>query len=504
MTQRITTQMGGAKRIASPIFLQSVFRIFFAINLVAALFFVTSCASSPKKGKFSQKKFDAAFASGDYSACATLIRAKDKKGTKIDVNLDAAMLEHIAGDYEASLASFNYTSRLIDDAFTKSISKQMAGALFNPNLADYAGNIYEYLFVNTFNALNYYNAGDTEEALVEVRKLAVKFREYVMAYDDKVRTDAAKGTDFTDAQASMGKAGVDLNAIIGSAPKKPTSEDIYSDSAFTRYVCLKLYAISGDVNAAVDARRLALLNSNFKDAETVEAQVPKDLGRLDVLALPGQIVGREAGYLNIPVPLTIFTPILGMCATSFYLMTGSFIPPAFGLHFTYPKVGTQRSTLDVESVVATRLDGAGESFYIPLSLLEDFDKAVSMDVATKANKAFGASIARSTTKKVLALGAAEATLEAIAGHDEDAGAVASLAVMLAMPGIQRALEAIDDSEAPDIRGCAYFPKKALAGGANLPPGRYSVTTTYTNGAQDTKEVTLKPGKITLLETLRLK
>lgn len=479
-------------------------KVFVASVLAVACFFVLSCASSPK---FSQRKFDAAFANADYSTCAELIRTKDKKGTKIDVCLDAAMLEHIALDYEASLNTFNYTSFLIDEAFTKSISKQMAGALFNPNLADYTGNIYEYLFVNTFNALNYYNVGNTEEALVEVRKLAVKLREYVIAYGDAVRTDAAKGVDFTDAKSSMKGAGVNFEEIIGHAPKKATSADIYSDSAFTRYVCLKLYAIAGDVNAAVDARHLARLNSNFSEAEIKELEVPKGLGRLDVLAMPGQIVKREAGYLNISVPLTIFTPKLGMCVASFYFMTGSLIPPAFGLHFTYPKVGTQNSTLDVQSVVATKLDGedAGEDYVIQLSLLEDFDKAVSMDVATKANKAFGASIARSTTKKVLALGAAEAALQGISRADEDSGTVAQLALMLAMPAIQRALEAIDESEAPDLRGCAFFPRKALAGGLNIPPGTYRVTITYTNGATDIKEnVAIKEEKITLVESLRLK
>ena len=60
---------------------------------------------------------------------------------------------------------------------TKSISQAAGATVLNENITEYNGNIYEYLLINAFNSLNYYNLGNLEEALVEIRKIENKQNE---------------------------------------------------------------------------------------------------------------------------------------------------------------------------------------------------------------------------------------------------------------------------------------------------------------------------------------
>lgn len=482
--------------------------------IVALTFSLFTCATTGgKKGKELDAKISKAFGKDDFIECAKLIGEKDKKGTDIALNLDIGLLQHIAGDYEASIKTLNKSATLIDEAFTKSISKEVAGAMFNPNLKDYAGNIYEYLFVNAFNALNYYNAGNTDEALVELRRLVTKQREYATKYgEDLIQDLSVSGDDLDSTNKSLSDIDIDMNDIIGHAPRKPTKDDVYNDSAFIRYLSLLLYTIDNDANNEEDGRRLELLNTDFagetEAVTSIEEKGREGLGRLNLIAFAGKIVEREEGYFNLPVPLTIFTPNLGLCTAAFYIAKGTPIPPCFGLHFTYPKVQEQESDLRVSSVTITNAvsseTGENTSINLDLRILEDFDKAVKMEVATKAYKAFNASIFRSTTKKVLTLAAAETTMIEVKKNVSEPAFV-DIVTFAAMPGIQKGLEALDKSEAPDIRGCKYFPRLCYAGGVDLPEGMYNVSVKYSNGAEKLIEnVYVKKGKNKIVEALCLK
>lgn len=481
--------------------------IFLLLFCVCA--FLLSCASAPKDG-YAAKSFDKAYSEGKYEDCAKMrIEADDER---IDYVLDAAMLYHAAGNWDASRSAFEAGEKRIDEAFTKSITRTAAATLFNDNIKEYPGNIYEYLMLNAFNSLNYYNQGDLEGAMVEIRKLDVKNKEYVNQYGETALIDPS-GDDSGLTSSSLAKAGVNMSEIMSRSPKKPTEEDIYRDSALVRYLGLVFRTMYGDNagNNEIDGRYLAALNSDFANAVSDELSIPSGMGRLDVLAMTGKIAEREAAYNTFPLGL------LAGLAPHLLLAVGD--PSLFNLTFGFPRYVSEAESVIPISVIVKSQNVAGENANgesgeggnagenesessIDIKKLESFDEAVRKDVAVKARRAYIRSIYRSASKKITTIASSEASLAAAENGSDLAYLIAQATAATAIRG---ALAALDKSEVPDTRQCKYFPKSAYAGGVNVPPGTYNVIIKYSNGTVQTKEgVAVQRGKITLVEEVCVK
>ncbi|WP_228378715.1 hypothetical protein, partial [Treponema endosymbiont of Eucomonympha sp.] len=155
-------------------------RVLSASGLSMALF---SCATLPSayKGVDAAVKtgaFDAAV--GEIAAKQTPPKGKNKPETtlypeknRVLLYLDRGMLEHYAGDYEASYADLSEAEREIEEAYTKSVTQSLASYAANDNAKDYAGEDYEDIYVNIFNALNAYHA-DNGQAYALVNDLVAQ------------------------------------------------------------------------------------------------------------------------------------------------------------------------------------------------------------------------------------------------------------------------------------------------------------------------------------------
>ncbi len=126
-------------------------------------------------------------------------------------NLEAGLLRHYAGEYDASSRHFLESERIMDELYTQSISKGVGSVVVNDNLLAYEGEDFEKVYVNLFLALNYASAGRTEDAIVEARKVDLKLNEYSRKYDGK---------------------------------------NSYKQDAFVRYVMGLLYEANGETNDA--------------------------------------------------------------------------------------------------------------------------------------------------------------------------------------------------------------------------------------------------------------
>jgi len=91
----------------------------------------------------------------------------------VSLFLDKGLLEHYAGNYSSSSRDLENAERLIQEAFTKSITAGIASYIANDNLKEYPGEDYEDIYLNVFNALNYYHNHNIEEAMVEIRKITM-------------------------------------------------------------------------------------------------------------------------------------------------------------------------------------------------------------------------------------------------------------------------------------------------------------------------------------------
>ncbi|MBT8373791.1 MAG: hypothetical protein KJN80_02650, partial [Deltaproteobacteria bacterium] len=134
--------------------------------------------------------------------------------------MEEGILAHFALRYKESNESLSRAEQIMDDLYTRSISKQTASFLINDNTIPYRGEDFESAMVNLFMALNYVGLGLRDEALVEARKV-----------DNK------------------------LNIINNRYANE--KKNVYKEDAFIRFLMGVLYEADGEDNDAFISYRKA-------------------------------------------------------------------------------------------------------------------------------------------------------------------------------------------------------------------------------------------------------
>lgn len=504
------------------------------------LIMITSCAStgglSSRQTKLKETQYLNDLNDGKYKPCLDYLNSLYKKKkpdmtNRIRDNLDMGMLHHYMGEYKNSLEILNETDALMHQAFTKSITQGIAAAAINDTVKEYGGTAYEYYYINIFNALNYYNLGDFDEAAVEIRKLNNKQKEYILKYGDLLYENSlSSGIDSDDEEEKLEEAyqmlDFDRSQLQGSSPESPTKADIFRDSPLARYLSLLFYMMEGDEdNARLDSKTLAVLNGSFDASD--DLKVVSGKGRLNVLAFSGLIGRRGEQRIRIGPFSGIYYHHRTKNGSS------SLVIPPFDLEFTYPVYPSPQSydsqvftvPADIFAPVVSLTPGNYQ--YIPLSqdcvtsvklcldngreydfsLLEDLNYAVQGDVNLKAKAAFSRSVVRSLIKKTTAMITSSIGLTAARESlGDDASFLEFLAYTASYIAVTKTIDAIDTTEIADIRQAYVLPAKANACGVFLEPGVYSFTVKYYSGnkvvySQKFKDIIIEEGKPTLVESL---
>lgn len=181
-------------------------------------------------------------AQGEYRHAIARIRSNQNiYGAKAHVLycLDLGLLYHYAGMPDSSDAYLFSAEREIQDLYTQSVSLGVLSVLTNDNILPYDGEDHERVLINLFLALNYAEQGNTEEALVEARKVDLKLREFSRKYEGK---------------------------------------NTYQDDAFIRFVTGVLYENDGETNDAFIAYRQSheAYQRYLRDYGTVEPRTVLD------------------------------------------------------------------------------------------------------------------------------------------------------------------------------------------------------------------------------------
>jgi len=92
--------------------------------------------------------------------------------------LNRAMLQRMAGDYEASNASFEAAKAMISRVSAISVSEQGSALAVNDMMRSYTGDYYEQVLIHVFEALNYLALNQPDQARVEALQLDVKLKEH--------------------------------------------------------------------------------------------------------------------------------------------------------------------------------------------------------------------------------------------------------------------------------------------------------------------------------------
>ncbi|GHV85000.1 hypothetical protein AGMMS50230_06080 [Spirochaetia bacterium] len=354
---------------------------------------------------------------------ANLYRDKDR----VLYFLDKGMLTHYAENWEESSALLEQGEKAIEANFAVSVSQEIGTLILNDRTREYDGEDYEDIYLNVFNALNYYRRNNMEEALVEIRRLNNKLRNLSVKY----------GTMIT----SMQKAALENGTAI---PPNPEAATAFNNSALARYLGMLFYRGRGMMDdARIDQQQLRVamadapsiyknpVPSSIKD----ELVIPAGKARLNVIGFAGrspvkneEVIRIFLGNAWIKIALPVMTP-------------------------RNSQISSIQVTLD-----------SGESFN--LELLEDMSAVAAATFAQKKNVIYTKSVIRASVKGI----AASAFNIASENSKENSGLFAILGL-----GSQILAEA---SEQADLRLGRYFPGRAYVGGINLTPGTYSFTVTY--------------------------
>ena len=436
---------------------------YWPILLCGMMFFVLhSCASSPDV----YAKIDSIVNTGSFENA--LIPLYDESGTLhrrlytpknlILLYLDRGMINHFAGRYRDSSDDLQTAELLIEQAFTKSISQEIGSYILNDNTKDYSGEDYEDLYINIFNSLNYFHSGNSEGALVEIRRLNEKLN-YLA---DKYETAAKKVTN-SDSH-------LDTRQL-------PVEAARFSNSALARYMGLLLYRGTGrNDSARIDYEELFRAYSLAPEVyyhpvpSSVENElaVPSGKARLNILAFTGLAPVINEQNILIPLPFAF---------------------PNNTARLALPAMVNRANQIErAEAVLDT-----GE--IIPLELLEDMG-----------------AVARETFKSKYSLTVLKTTARAIAKVTTSAG-VASYVTERQGRGLGALVGVLgrvltEASEQADTRLSRYFPCYALVGGVNLNPGSYVITVNFYGRSglinSQRREINVRLDKLNLEEFICLR
>ena len=430
-----------------------------------------SCASKP--GVF--REIDNAVWQADFTAAVDAITAGQRgnetiysPGNAVSLYLDKGFLEHYAGNHEASSGDLQYAERLIEEAYTKSVTESFFSYILNDNTKEYPGEDFEDIYINVFNALNYYNRGSLEGALVEIRKLSMSSGKLDML---------ARKYEYTDPNTGAG-----LNDMVqkesGVSQLPETKAVNFSNSALARYLGALFYQGAGNTDAAriefEQVYRAFSTNNNIyrhgvPKAVQAARDVPPEKARLNIISFAGLSPIKEEARIAHFLPFR--HPVLMIAV------------------FKLPVLTRRPSMITRIEVI---VDGTNR---FDLELLEDMNAVIEETF----NARYSNILLKTYIRTILKYAAADiAAMETIRRQGELAGFLVAAAARTAM----------EISESADTRMSRYLPGRAYIGGINLDPGTYSVIINYYNGnsiaGTEYRDVTVNRNGLNLLESVNLK
>jgi hypothetical protein len=436
------------------------FRPFLRCGVAGAAVFLTACAGPSRSYRTGLNSMIAAsnFA-GAQAEIEGLKETEYGRKNAVLYYLDLGMVQHDAGLYKDSDASFAAAEDRMEELFTKSLHRAAGTFLLNDNTTEYAGEVFERALLNAFRALNYVFLGSQDEALVEARK--------VTAY-------LARFNDFM-----QGRSG-------------------YRDSAFAQYLSGMLFEQNGDGDDARISYEAASAAYKWygSDYGTPEPHfaVPSyaDLDRQDL----GEVVLL---HYNGKAPMKVSRTFQVAWNEAMLAVNQSGEEEAGAERFRNAlNAGVLGSAITVSypeyvqdpyNIAASRVNAGG--FSADTQLMEDVS-AIARGALRDRNAAIRTrAIARAAIKYVLAKAASD-EVQKRAG--DGFGLLARI--------VTNATAAA--TETADTRGWTTVPAQIRMARVALPPGKHDVTITFTGrngepeGSAVFKDVEVVRGRRTYL------
>ena len=417
--------------------------LFLALTLIGLLAF--SCAAPVKH----YVKVNQSLIQQDYASALTELQKN--KGAYKEKNaalyyLEEGLLHHFASNHQQSTQSLAKAEGIMEELYTKSISKQAASFLINDNTIPYRGEDFENALVNLFMALNYAEAGQWEDALVEARKVDNKLNVINSRYDDD-------------------------------------KKNVYKEDAFIRFLMGVLYEADGEVNDAFISYRKAeeIYSRDYANNYGVSApnllienllSTGKELGFTEEVA-EIQISYPEVKYMDLAQKKDMAEVYCihynGMGPEKVEKQWIIPMPDGYLAKIAYPEF--QRKNYQIHhGDMFLRNVATGQAYQFDTVMMEDISSIAITNLKNRLARIKVKAIARATTKYL-------ATKSASKAAQDQGGAMLGLLVQVA-GNIAAAA-----SENADLRHWKMLPAEIRIGRAIITPGEYEAGIRYLNASQ---------------------
>ncbi|NLM00517.1 MAG: hypothetical protein GX220_03565 [Treponema sp.] len=440
--------------------------------LIAVIFSIVACASIDdlqiveghvKAGQYEQALFHV------EENKDILYDSKDK----VLYFLDTGLLFHYNGDYEKSVTVLTEAEKLMYEYFSKSITQALGTYLVNDKVTDYAGEDFEDIYINIFNALNYINNDNIESAFVEIRRFDNKQKELQVKY--------AKSIDSAREQAA--KHGSQYTSDLSSE---------FHNSAMARYLSMLLYRSEGKLDSAtIDKKMIVRAFNDQKNIYTFsmpqnldeEFNIPEGKARINFVSFSG--ISPEKIEEVVRIPYSDINNNLNYMQIAFPKMQKR-----------SSDVAGVRVTLKKNIMPTLAPEVVSRAYLAPIESIEN----IALDTfARKQPLIYFRAIVRGLTKTATSEGMD------VAGQNIGGSVGLALSVFSFFNDLSNKL-----TERADTRVARYFPAIASVGGINVEPGIYDVFFEYVNNSgvvisSETKtNFEIKKGKLNLVESICLK
>jgi hypothetical protein len=350
--------------------------------------------------------------------------------------MEYGLVAHYAGRYQESIQSLLKAEHIVEDLYTRSVSKQAASFIINDNTIPYRGEDFEDSMVNLFLALNYTELGLKEDALVEARQV--------------------------DAE---------LNLINNRYA--PDQKNIYKEDAFIRFLMGLLYEASGEINDAFISYRKAeeIYRTDYRinyGVRPPDFLIEKLLCCAEALEFYAESAEIQRRYPDIRCPNSKMQS--GLAEIVFIHYNGRApekveknwvipMPDGYIAKIAYPAFEPRPYRI-VQSLTHLEQIGGSQAYRTETALMEDIGAIAVMNLDNRMTRIKVKAIARATAKYALTKAAAN---EAKQSGGDWAGLLVQVAGNIASAATEKA----------DLRHWRTLPDEIRVGCILVPPGKYS-------------------------------
>ena len=237
---------------------------------------------------------------GNLAEARAFLEKEKPGGEGLPYLMELGLVLRLQDEYGSSNQTFDAAEMLIEDLYTKSVSKQALSLATNDEVIPYDGEAWERVLINYYRAMNYADLGEFDDALVECRKINHKLK----VYSD---SDDSPPTYRTDAFAEY------LTAVLFDASGQ--SNDAWvslraADEAYAHYE--SAYGVKPPPFLAQDLLRAAETQGYEDDLRRYRERFTTVswTANSELLEKGEIIVFYEEGYIPAKVQQSITIPIL--------------------------------------------------------------------------------------------------------------------------------------------------------------------------------------------------